>query len=185
MIEQPNSFAITGGPGAGKTTLLRALRALGETCVDESARALIQAAALAGAPRPADGELGRLMLARDVANFHAAKGRTFFDRGLVDAWATARLEGPCPAADEAVRTLRYSPVAFIAPPWRAIYVQDAERIQSWSHAKMVYELCAEAYEACGYRLVELPRTEAAARAAFVLEAAQVSTKAFSRTKSPG
>lgn len=168
-MEKPELFALTGGPGAGKTTLIRALRALGETCVDESARWLIQDAARRGAPRPADGELGRLMLARDVEAFHAASGRTVFDRSIVDAWATAKLGGPCPEADEAVRTCRYNRTAFIAPPWKAIYVQDAERIQTWSHAKMVFEVCAEAYQAAGYDLVELPLADAERRAAFVLE----------------
>jgi predicted ATPase len=116
-----------------------------------------------------DGELGQLMLARDVEAFHAARGRTFFDRSVVDAWATAKLgAAPCPEADEAVRTLRYNPCAFIAPPWQAIYVQDAERIQTWSHAKMVFEVCAEAYQAAGYRLVELPLATPQERAEFVL-----------------
>jgi predicted ATPase len=88
----------------------------------------------------------------------------------VDAWATAKLGGaPCPDADAAVRSLRYNPTAFIAPPWQAIYVQDAERIQSWSHAKMVFEVCADAYEAAGYALVELPLASAEDRAAFVLD----------------
>lgn len=170
MIERPDFFALTGGPGAGKTTLIHALRACGETCVGESARALIRAAALAGRPRPADGELGRLMLERDLAAYHGAKGRTFFDRSLVDAWATARLGGlPSPEADAAVRACRYNRTAFIAPPWKAIYVQDAERTQTWSHAKLVFERCAKAYEAAGYELVELPLAAPGERAAFVLQ----------------
>lgn len=170
MIYKPEFFAITGGPGAGKTTLIRRLQALGEACVEESARLAIQLAAQEGRPRPLDAALGELMLARDVAAFHAASGRAFFDRGVVDAWATARTGGvPCPAAEEAVQTLRYNRRAFIAPPWKAIYVQDAERIQSWSHAKRVFELCWEAYEAAGYTLVELPLASPEKRAAFVLE----------------
>jgi predicted ATPase len=171
LIHKPDCFAVTGGPGAGKTTLMRRLRALGETCVEESARLLIQEAALAGRPRPLDGELGPLMLERDLAAFHAAQGRTFFDRSLVDAWATATLGGrSSPEADEAVNTCRYNRTAFIAPPWAEIYVQDAERIQTWSHAKMVFEMCAAAYEAAGYDLVELPLTPPEARARFVLDA---------------
>jgi predicted ATPase len=172
LIERPHFFALTGGPGAGKTTLIRALQALGETCVEESARWLIQGAARRKAARPMDGELGRLMLARDVAAFHAASGRTFFDRGVVDAWATARLGGlPCPEADAAVRDCRYNRTAFVAPPWKAIYVQDAERTQTWSHAKMVFEVCAEAYEAAGYTLVEIPLASPEDRARFLLDRA--------------
>jgi predicted ATPase len=172
LIEHPNFFAITGGPGAGKTTLLQALRALGETCVEESARALIREAAQAGRPRPRDAELGLMMLARDIAAFDAASGRTFFDRGIVDAAATAALDGVSPESEAAVRAYRYNRTAFIAPPWREIYVQDAERTQDWDHAVRVFEACAGAYEAAGYRLVELPRASPEARAAFVLDRAR-------------
>jgi predicted ATPase len=168
LIEQANFFAITGGPGAGKTTLLRALQALGEACVEESARALIQEAARGGRPRPRDAELGRLMLERDVEAYQAATGRTFFDRGIVDAAATAAIGGRSPEIEAAVRAYRYNRSAFIAPPWREIYVQDAERTQDWAHAVQVFEICAKAYEAAGYRLVELPLASPEERAAFVL-----------------
>lgn len=178
MIYRKNFFAVTGGPGAGKTTLMRALAARGETVVAESARAILQA----HAERPSQPRLAELMLERDLAAFRTAEGRTFFDRSLVDAWGMLRPAGPC-AADEIVPTHRYNARAFIAPPWREIYVNDAERIQTWAEAIASYEACAEAYEAAGYTLVELPQASVEARVAFVLD--QVSTKAFSRTKSPG
>jgi predicted ATPase len=146
---------------------------MGHACVPESARAVLQAEALAGRGRPATARFCELMLARDVAAFHAAgPGLTFFDRSIVDAWATWRVDGlaPSPAAEEAVRTLRYNPTAFIAPPWREIYVTDAERIQTWEQAVASYEGCARAYADAGYALVELPRTDVERRAAFVLEA---------------
>jgi predicted ATPase len=170
LIEQSNFFALTGGPGAGKTSLIAELQARGEACVGESARAVLRAAAQAGRPRPDAGRLGELMLRRDLAAFHGATGRTFFDRSLVDAWATARMGGAAlPDADEAVRTLRYNRRAFIAPPWREIYVTDAERIQTWAEAVAAFEACGTAYAHAGYELVELPLTDVARRAAFVLE----------------
>jgi len=51
-------------------------------------------------------------------------------------------------------------------------VQDAERIQSWDEAVATHEACVEAYEACGYTLVELPLTSPKARAEFVLDVVQ-------------
>ncbi|MFN4177879.1 AAA family ATPase [Phenylobacterium sp.] len=161
-------FALTGGPGAGKTTLIRHLAALGHAVAPESARAVIRAQG----GRPPPSRFCELILARDVETYRAALGLTFFDRGVVDAWATFGAYGlaPSPAAETAVRTLRYHPRAFIAPPWKAIYVQDAERDQTWDEAVATYEACAEAYLAQGYELVELPRADVAARAAFVLEA---------------
>lgn len=175
MIERPTFFAVTGGPGAGKTALIRALQTLGEACVEESARAVLQAEARAARPRPDPGRLGELMLERDVAAFHRATGRTFFDRSLVDAWATTRMSGaPSPDGDAAVRALRYNRHAFIAPPWREIYVTDDERIQTWAEAVASFEACAQAYGDAGYELVALPLTDVARRAAFALEVASTS-----------
>jgi predicted ATPase len=161
-------FAVTGGPGAGKTTLLRRLAERGQALAPESARAVIQACG--GRPEPA--RFCDLILERDIAAYSAAEGLTFFDRSLVDAWATFRAYGlvPSPAAEDAVRALRYQPRAFIAPPWKAIYVQDAERDQTWAQAVATYDACAEAYLTWGYELVELPLTDVETRAAFVLSA---------------
>lgn len=166
MLHKPHCFALTGGPGAGKTTLIRHLQSQGLACVEESARAVIQAEG----GRPDAERFCHLMYERDLAAFVAAVGATLFDRGLVDAWGTLRaMGGPAmPALDEAVRTHRYNTTAFAAPPWREIYVNDAERDQTWVEAVAAYEACVAAYEACGYRLVELPRSDVAERAAFVL-----------------
>jgi predicted ATPase len=165
----PQFHAVTGGPGAGKTTLLRRLAELGHAVAPESARAVIQACG--GRPEPE--RFCELILEQDLATYRVASGLTFFDRGLVDAWATFRAYGltPSPAAEDAVRTHRYAPRAFIAPPWRGIYVQDAERNPTWAQAVATYDACAEAYLACGYELVELPLADVETRARFVLESA--------------
>ena len=140
-------YAVTGGPGAGKTTLLRHLASLGHAVAPESARAVIRA----GRGRPEPNRFCELILQQDLAAYAAASGLTFFDRSLVDAWATFRACGlaPSPAAADAVRTHRYAARAFIAPPWKAIYVRDAERDQTWAQAVATYDACAEAYLAWG------------------------------------
>lgn len=174
IIEKPNLFAITGGPGAGKTTLLRALQALGEACVEESARTVIRAGMRRDGRRPDPRAFCDGMLALDVAAFQpAGPERRFLDRSLVDAWGTARATGvtPWPEGDEAVGTLRLNRRAFIAPPWKAIYANDAERIQSWAQAIEAYESCGAAYAAAGYELIELPLVDVQRRVAFVLEVA--------------
>lgn len=162
MIHRPDFFAFTGGPGAGKTTLLHGLATRGVTCVAESARAVIRETG----GRPPLPRFAELMLERDVAAFQAAKGLTLFDRSLVDAWATC----PSPQGEALVRTYRYNTRAFIAPPWRVIYVQDAERDQTWDEAVESYERCGRAYADAGYQLVELPLTPVEDRVAFVLDA---------------
>jgi len=93
IIDKPNLFAITGGPGAGKTTLLRALQALGESCVEESARAVIQAEMRRSGRRPEARAFCEGMLAVDVAAYHAAgPERRFFDRCL--GWTPGPPRGP-------------------------------------------------------------------------------------------
>jgi predicted ATPase len=139
---------------------VRALQARGLTCVAESARAIIRE----HGGRPPLPRFAALMFDRDLAHFHAAEGPALLDRSLVDAWGTYRTaEG-----ERLVRTHRYNPRALIAPPWREIYVQDAERDQTWHEAVASFELCARAYEDAGYRLVELPRAPVEDRADFVL-----------------
>lgn len=164
-IEKPDCFALTGGPGSGKTTLLAELRARGIAVTPDHARAVIQAEG--GRPEP--GRFCRLVMARDVEAFQRASGLTLFDRTLVDAWAMTRVYGvEAPEAEAAVRDLRFNRVAFIAPPWRAIYRTDTERDQTWADAVRAYEASLQAYQEAGYELVELPLVDAAHRAEFVL-----------------
>jgi predicted ATPase len=173
LIHKPNLFAFTGGPGAGKTTLLRRLQALGETCVQESARAVIQAEAKAGRERPTGLAFCELMLARDLAAFRGAGAqRTFLDRSLVDAWGTARVMGIAEWAqgEAAVRAHRLNRRVFVFPPWKAIYATDTERIQTWTEAVQSFERCCEAYADAGYELTQMPLSDVDERVAFVLEA---------------
>jgi len=152
---------------------VRALQARGVACVEESARAVIQQSVTQTGVRPSGPAFCDALLARDVAAFHAAGAeRTIFDRCLVDAWATARAIGLAPwtPGDLAVRALRLNRRAFIAPPWKSIFRNDAERIQTWEEAVEAFDACAAAYADAGYELIELPLTDPSRRAAFVLDA---------------
>ncbi len=141
---------------------MRALERRGLRCIPESARAIITE----HGGRPPLPRFAALMLERDLAHFQAETGPALFDRTLVDAWATFRTE----AGAQAMRAHRFNAVAFVAPPWRQIYVQDAQRDQTWAEAVASHELCVRAYDEAGYRLLELPRAAPDERAAFVMEA---------------
>ena len=57
---------------------------------------------------------------------------------------------------------------FLAPPWPEIYATDTERKQTLDEAVKTYGLMVEAYEDCGYEVVEVPRVSPVERADFVL-----------------
>ncbi|AMJ65288.1 AAA family ATPase [Hymenobacter sp. PAMC 26628] len=172
-------YIISGGPGAGKTTLLGALRAAGFAGADEVSRQLIQEQVALGSSRVPWRDLAgfaELALARMVADYEAAVQRggvTFFDRGLPDIVAYLEVAGlPVPAACyAAVDAHPYQPLVFLAPPWAEIYVNDAERWQTFAEATALHGVLRRIYQRLGFAVLELPKTPVAARVAFVRAAA--------------
>lgn len=165
-------FVIAGGPGSGKSTLLHALAADGEVCYEEASRVLIrEQLARAGRLLPWDDlwafaqECGVRMQAQLADS--AQRGRCFFDRGLPDLIGYLSHGGQ--SAPDAWRAASrgYTPVAFFAPPWREIYVNDAERPQSFDEAQGLSTHIRRAYVGCGFRLVELVAGSVADRLAQV------------------
>src|SRR5262245_27500761 len=128
-----SQIIITGGPGAGKTTLLLALQALGHTIVGDSARAIIQGRLRRGlSPRPDADEFKRETLGMDIENFtqHAASpGHVFFDRSVLDSLYSLDQLTPLNERELStwLSTYQYFPKVFLLPPWKEIYVNDAER----------------------------------------------------------
>lgn len=159
----PQRIVIAGGPGSGKSTLLQALADTGEVCYEESSRVLI---------REQLATAGRLFPWSDLSEFaqECAKRmraqltdstrhrRCFFDRGLPDLIGYLE-HGGRSAPDEWREFSRaYSSTVFFAPPWRAIYVNDAERPQTFAEASELSVHIRRAYEDCGFRLVELNKS---------------------------
>lgn len=167
--------ALTGGPGAGKTTLLAALAAMGYTTVGESARAVIAERLARGeSPRPEPLLFAREVLQRDVEKHRAhaeARDWVFFDRSVVDALGLLHEAAPL-AVDELRSRLAASPlhrIVFVLPPWQAIYVNDAERDQSYPQSVAVHASLVRWYRSCGYTLHEVPRLPVQQRAMHVLQ----------------
>jgi predicted ATPase len=153
-------FVIAGGPGSGKSTLLQALADAGEICYEEASRTLI---------REQLARKGRLLPWGDLWGFaqecgirmqaqladSAQRGRCFFDRGLPDLIGYLSHGGhDAPDAWRAASN-GYAPVVFFAPPWREIYVNDAERPQSFEEAQELSIHIRRAYLDYGFRLVDL------------------------------
>jgi predicted ATPase len=165
---------LTGAPGAGKKTLLRALAAQGYATIDESARAVIAERRAAGLPpRPAPAEFAREVLRRDLAKVQASEALTgwvFFDRCAVESLGAVHEHEPMSAAElaQALGRCRFHDSVLLLPPWREIYVEDAERDHRFDHALAVDERIRRWYTACGYALHEVPRVPVEERVAHVL-----------------
>ena len=169
-------IVITGGPGAGKTTLLQALEQRGHTIVGDAPRSIIQDRRRRGlSPRPEPHVFAMETLRIDVDNYerHAMdRGHVFFERGVVDALCSVDHASPL-GEDELATYLakyRYFSTVFVLPPWRAIYVTDAERDHTFEHAERVNEITQAWYRRCGYDVLEVPTMSVDERCAFVLGA---------------
>lgn len=165
---------ITGGPGAGKTTLLGELAARGFATFEESARSIIAARRAQGlTPRPEPVVFAREILRRDIKKYRRAPqgvGCVFYDRGAVEALAMLQAASPLPDGELRLMlsTYAFHRTVFVLPPWKAIYVNDAERDHSFAHAVKVHAQLVRWYRSCGYHLNEVPQLPVAERAEHVL-----------------
>jgi len=156
-------IVITGGPGAGKTTLLLALQARGYTIVGDSARAIIQERRRRGlSPRPNAYEFVHETLRMDIENFvhhAAAPGHVFFDRSVLDALCGLDRVTPLNESELSMwlSKYQYCSKVFLLPPWKEIYVNDAERNHTFEHAESVNSITQEWYHRCRYQLIEVPK----------------------------
>ncbi|MCP9221839.1 AAA family ATPase [Erythrobacter sp. LQ02-29] len=170
-MPEPVRVVITGAPGAGKSALLTELAGRGYATVPEAARVILQQPAGMALREKEPQGFAHAMLEADLASHAAAKySPTIFDRGFADIVGFLRLEG-CQVGDEiirAARNSRYSGPIFRAPPWRDIYTRDDQRIQSWDEAVASDAAVCAAWREYGYELVDLPLTDIAGRADFLL-----------------
>lgn len=171
-------FVLTGAPGAGKTTLLDAAARRGIQVGREAARAVIQVQVAIDGPAlqwrdPA--RFAELMLDRDIQTFEALSATrelALCDRGIPDLIAYGRAMKLAETAhfERAARLYRYNRRVFLAPPWREIYADDAERTEGWEHAQRIYPPMRDAYFEMGYEVIELPKAPVEDRLAFMLDA---------------
>jgi predicted ATPase len=177
MSDCERFHVITGGPGSGKTSLIDALARAGYARTVEAGRAIIQdQLAIDGPALPwrDPSAFAELMLSWELRSYRMAEamsGPVFFDRGVTDLVGYLTLVGQSVPAHiaRAAERFRYNRRVFVAPPWPAIYTQDAERKQTPEEAVRTYEAVVAAYTTCGYELVSLPLVSVEERVRFVLD----------------
>ncbi|KAA0993328.1 AAA family ATPase [Dyadobacter aurulentus] len=170
-----NKIIISGGPGAGKSSLLGGLEKAGFCCIPEVSRKLIRGQVEAGTnmvPWVDLAGFARLCLEEMVRDFEYAgnNGLTFFDRGIPDIIAYLRFGGldVDHAYLIAAKKYRYACNVFVAPSWEAIYVNDAERWQTFAEANALYFEIKKMYTTLGYHVIELPFASVGERVEFTL-----------------
>ena len=168
-------YSITGGPGSGKSTLIAALSGAGFQTMPEAGRAIIRDQVAIGGNALPWGDrsaFAELMLSWEMRSWREAQalsGPVIFDRGVPDTAGYLSLCGlPVPRHFlKAAQDFRYNRRVFIAPPWAEIFIQDAERKQTFAEAEATYCAVVETYVGLGYELVELPLVPVDERVCFV------------------
>lgn len=168
-------YIITGGPGAGKTSLLQALKAKGFDGVEEASRQLITELVAAGSdclpwnnlPLFAEKVLERMILTYQAVC--SKEDIIFFDRGIPDIIAYLNVAGlPVPQKyNAALQQHPYHPLVFILPPWEEIYINDAERWQTFEESVQLYTAIQKTYQDAGYKLIEVPKVSVEERVTFI------------------
>ncbi|MFT5775267.1 AAA family ATPase [Hyphomonas sp.] len=69
--------------------------------------------------------------------------------------------------DRAITARGRADKVFWFPAWQAIYASDAERTLDFTGAESFSALTRRAYERLGVTLIDMPRTDAATRAALI------------------
>lgn len=167
-----NRHIITGGPGSGKSTLLGKLSALGHQCFEEISRIVIQEQHQIGGdkvPWRNLSEFAEICFERMSAQLYECKpdGKCFFDRGLPDIIAYVRRGGLAVPPKYFQKSDQYNKTVFLAPPWKEIFINDAERPESFEDAIEISTFLRNTYEELGFTVIELPKFSVAERVQFI------------------
>jgi predicted ATPase len=168
-------YVITGCSGGGKSTLLSELEKRGYQVFPEPGRQIVkeqQSVGGDGLPWQNSLRFAELCVSRAMYFYNAAlllNPPVFFDRSVIDNISgIERLRLPMPEYfSQTLVQYRYAPRVFMVPPWREIFVQDAERQHSFAEAEQEFYGLQQAYKANGYEVVLIPKLPVSERADFI------------------
>ncbi|TCI93756.1 AAA family ATPase [Tenacibaculum sp. M341] len=166
-------FIITGAPGTGKTTLINALRTHKYTCFEEvSRRVITNQQQINGNKTPWQDVVGftNLVYEKTLEELNSiANTITFVDRGLADNIAYLKLNNY--QIDDKFTDFNYQKyyhtTVFLLEPWEEIYIQDAQRLQSFEEAQKLHKLLLEIYTNLGFAIKVIPKTTVLLRTDFI------------------
>lgn len=175
-IMSARRFVITGGPGFGKTTIIDALQARGFHCFSEFSRSIIREQLEIGGdilPWKNLESFSRLVFDKRIKQFEEApeKKVSFFDRGIPDVIAYLNKDGIELNQHyvEALGNFNYETNVFLTPPWESIFVNDSERVENFTEAKIAHEHIKFTYNQLGYKTFDIPCLPVEERVQFIID----------------
>lgn len=180
-------IVISGGPATGKTAIIDYLVSLGYPCYEEVIRKLTKAAQLEG--DITESHSNPIALVSDSYKFNSTlidlrvddylaanemnDSFCFYDRGLPDVLAYMSYFNQDINKEfiDACSTHTYD-FMFLLPPWKAIFIDDEERFESFEEANDIYRYLKEAYEDFGHDVIEVPFGSVKDRANYILNCIQ-------------
>ncbi|MCT4603515.1 MAG: AAA family ATPase [Marinifilum sp.] len=167
-----NRYIITGGPGSGKSSLLNALIRRGYQGFEEISRVVIREQhQINGDKLPwknlADfAEICFERMEKQLNDCYSTNF-CFYDRGIPDIIAYVRRGKLKIPKKYFEKCKQYNSIVFIAPPWQDIFINDAERPESFSDSLEIYHFLKDTYLELGFNVVELPKISIQERVDFI------------------
>lgn len=167
LARASDRIVISGCSGGGKSSLIAALARKGYSTFDEPGRQVVREQMLIGGrglPWEDLGQFVELTVSRSLLfafDSLKRKGPSFFDRSPVDQVSALEASGAAVPGHllRVLQRLTYNRRVFLVPPWREIYVHDAERRHDFDEAEAAYHRLAATYRRLGYDIVILPRVD--------------------------
>lgn len=179
----PKRIVITGGPGTGKTSVIRVLEEKGFYCFHEVVRDLTLQAKRNGNPQSIHSNplafvedpyaFNLRILEARLHHFHAGdelrQDVVFYDRGIPDVLAYMNyFDQTYPEEFSSHCNVHRYDGVIVLPPWKEIYIQDEERLESFDQAMEIHEELLSTYSAFDYSSLMVPFGSVEERANYII-----------------
>lgn len=175
-MQAVNRYIITGAPCTGKSTLISSLKSEGFPVFDEVARKVIaEQLEKRSSKVPWLDNIGfsELVITQQQKDYNSASSPiNFYDRGIPDVLAYIKhfnTKKEWLKFEPIVKQHSYTPTLFLLPPWKEIYQNDKERLESFDDALKIHHALVETYSYFNYKIIEVPLASNKERLNFILK----------------